>query len=78
MSQFRRSSTEDVDNNFDDKFAHNRENVSELRSDGVLRRHGFTKVDGSTALFRRIGVVGLLQEENLKSDDFLCKKKFSS
>ena len=72
MSQLRRSSTEDVDNNFDDKFAHNRENVSELRSDGVLRRYVFTKVDGSTALSRRIGVVGLLQEENLKSDDFRC------
>ena len=50
---------------FEISFGYYRDIFSELRTEAVLGIGVFTEEDGSSILFCRIGVVGLLHEENV-------------
>ena len=78
-SQIRKSITEDVDNKLENTFGENKENVSELRSEAVLRLGGpcgvFTEEDASSILLCTKGVTGLSQDESVESSDIWCLKE---
>ena len=55
-SQFKKSSTEDVEDHFEDSFGYNRENVSKSRSEAGLSLGVFTEVKVSSLLSCRAEV----------------------
>ena len=62
-----------MDKKLEAKFEYNREHVSELRSEAVLRLGIFTEVDGSSIFFCRIELLGSSQVENVVTNDFRRK-----
>ena len=73
-TQFRKSSTEDVEYKLEHGFGHNRENVSVLRSQAAARSGVCTGLDGSSILSHKAEVVGLSQ--SVASNDFWGSKDF--